>query len=216
MYVFELKSNLPKKADKATLSWEKGAREAVRSGSNIVLPRNPHAIFYSMQEGKQFLYGHDRRYWFGGTDEEPFLVEMKVEAVQAYINGEGSEGSFYKSLVPLTVSRVQLETGVPYKRQGDIFAARFSRNDSFLKNLERLVAYGDNINPPVHSKVNVTHGSYNLLGTRHEGKGTMVTVDNKVLFSGVVKAPDHAPLELDDGLYALGQTQYIADPPHAD
>ena len=214
MYLFELKGKLPKKADKATLHWEKGFQNAVRQGVVIHLPNEPTASFYSLQDGRQFLFGYNRNYWFGGTDEEPFLVQMEAQAINNYIQGAGLDDSFYQGLVPRTISRIANETGTPYRRQGDIFASRFCGNDSFIKNLERLISYGGN---GIGINLRVNQGSFNLLGTRHEGKGTIVELgNNRQLFSGVVRAPDHAPMLLDDGLYLIDQTQYIVNPTKAD
>lgn len=215
MYVFEFKGNPPKKADKATLCWEKGSTEPVRNGLRIHLPINPMAIFYPLQDGKQFLFENDNSYWFGGTDEEPFLVQMSQKAINNYIEGRGSDDSFYNGLIPQTIARIESETNTPHRRQGDIFAARFCGNDSFIGNLERVLGFG-NYPSTKGARLAVKHGSFSLFGTRHEGKGTAIEIDQKVLFSGVVKAPDHAPLSLEDGLYVIDQTQHIVYPTKAD
>lgn len=210
MYLFEIRGKLPKRADKAVLEWCDCAIPK-REGVKIYLPDNALSIFFRLQEGKQFLFEKDKRYWFGGTDEEPFLVEMEQQVITNYIKKNGSENVFYRSLVPEIVANIAAETNTIHKRQGDIFAARFCHN-LFLKDLEKLIEFGG-----YHRDyIQVKEGSFNLLGTRHEGKGTAVKIEDKLLFSGVVNAPDHALLSLDDGLYVIGQTQYIVDPRKAD
>lgn len=211
MYMFELKGKLPKKADKAVLEWDNAARSVGRDGPKIHLPYDPLSFFYPLQEGRQFLFINKKRYWFGGTDEEPFLVEMEDGAIANYINGFGSENKFYDGLIPRIVAEVAAENNTVPKRQGDIFAAMFCHNN-FLKDLEKLFEFGGNCK----GDLQVREGSFNLLHTRHEGKGSVVQIFDKLLFSGVVKAPDHAPLSLEDGLYVIGQTRYITDPSKAD
>lgn len=218
MYVFEFKGKLPQKADKATLTWDRGINSPTRNGKLISLPFSPQDLFFPILEGRQFLYLSDGNCWFGGTDEEPFLVQMRKEARDNYIEGDGSEEAFYRGLVPETIKKIAAETRSAYRRQGDIFAARFCGNDSFLRNLEKVLLLAPSYNSlnGTSGSLKVEHGSFSLLGTRHEGRGTSITIDRKVLFTGIVKAPDHTPLSLEDGLYAIGQTQYIVDPAKAD
>jgi len=227
MQLFEI-SDLPKKAGKAVIHFDEAQSTPKRDGKDICLPKEPLARFFPIDDGKQFLYkgGEDRGCWFGGTDEEPFLVEMDSNAFDAFLQGARNFGNpllreqaFYRSLVPSIVDKISAETGIAYRRQGDIFAARYcSDNYGFAKNLQalsRLSKRGKGI-------IEVEQSTESVFGTRHEGKGTFVHVKDEYhfssaqLFTGTLNTPDHKPLSLDDGLYVLGQTRFIAQPQNAD
>ena len=89
MYVFEMKE-LPKSAGKAILEWDKGVKSFSRNKKRIVLPLNQRLSYFPLQEGNQFLAylprDERREVWFGGTDEEPFLVEMEPEVAEHFEN----------------------------------------------------------------------------------------------------------------------------------
>jgi hypothetical protein len=98
MYLFEMQ-DLPKKADKALLEWDNATLIPIREKNRIAMPRNPTNIYYPLQNGRQFLMKTKIAgggVWFGGTDEEPFLVEMNKEVLDFYIDSEGKEQSFYR------------------------------------------------------------------------------------------------------------------------
>ncbi len=212
MYLFEIKK-LPKKADKAVLDWNKDVDFPSRDGKYIGMPNNPENLYFPLRNGKQFLIkckdSRSDRMWFGGTDEEPFLVEMNSELISRYINSQGSINQLYRSLVPEKILELSEETGIKYKRQGDIFAARFCGEKYFEKNLAHIL----------RSKID--EGTGNVFGTRHVARGLSVSVyddinPNAYLFRGIIKAPDHKPLKLNDALYLLGQTKHIIHPADAD
>lgn len=206
---------LPKTADKARLEWSYGLGTPQRQGNKIGLPKDKTARYFSLNGGSQFIIdvgnfssGNMRRVWFGGTDEEPFLVEMNSAVADYFIENEGSVESFYNRLVPENVLSLSDETGIPYKRQGDIFAAKFCGERYFEDRLAKLM------------EVRIEQGEMRLLGTRHVGKGRSLSIINgngrRMLFTGVVEAPDHKPMNLSDGLYLIGQTREIVNPAQAD
>ena len=208
MYLFEVK-NLSKKADKANLEWTTGISAPIRDKKEIALPLDRRASYFPLQEGRQFLFRQNNRAWFGGTDEEPFLVELEQAVANKFIEFEGLENKFYNLLVPNEVFNLSDETSNKYKRQGDIFAVRFCGESYFEKRLASLL------------KTEVKSGEFNVLRTRHIGKGITISIGNSTtgmsqLFKGRLEAPDHRPLLLEDGLYLLGQTKYIVNPTNAD
>ncbi|MEK6888970.1 MAG: hypothetical protein AABW80_02570 [Nanoarchaeota archaeon] len=206
MYVFELK-DVPRRAGEAVLDWDRGVTYPLREKKKIGLPLRKDTEFFSLAGGRQFIVRPsvtERSCWFGGTDEEPFLVEMDVKVAQLYIDSAGDEEEFYRTLVPNSVLAMATENDVMYKRQGDIFASRFSGEKNAERNLARLL------------KKEVKQGEMTILGTRHVGKGLGFVHDENVFFRGVLVAPDHVPLNLSDGLYLLGQTKYITHPAQAD
>jgi len=203
MHLFEMK-HLPKKADKAHIEWNSEIMFPERTEKMIVLPKNNSTVYYTLQEGRQFLLWTQGKAWFGGTDEEPFLVELQTRAIDNYTAAGGDIEIFYNSLVPDNVRKISRETETPYKRQGDIFAARFCGEKYFEKRLSNLLG----------TKINEGEGS--VFGTRHVARGLLFNVGQSSLFKGTIEAPDHKPLVLDDALYLLGQTQYIVNPKNAD
>ena len=205
MHVFEMK-NLPRQADKAHLVWDSKISIPERNRDLIMLPNNPLANYYPLRKGKQFLMENGGGLWFGGTDEEPFLVQLQAKAIERFVSSYGSYEAFYEDLVPSNVRNMSTETGAPYKRQGDIFATRFCEGSYFEKRLSSLF------------NVDMKRDEFQIFGTRHVGKGLVLSLERNpaLLFRGVVEAPDHAPLCLNDGLYLLGQTRYIVNPQAAD
>ena len=211
--------NLPERADKALLKWDSAITVPQRDKNKITLPLLKSGLlsYFPLQQGRQFLTvlnGQNlsqQRAWFGGTDEEPFLVEMHPEVVLHFIKNGGSEDNFYRFLVPEEIINISKETGVSYKRQGDIFAIKFCGEQYFESRLNRLLG----------NKSKIYNGRFSVLGTRHEANGLAITIEedhlrNKILFKGNLEAPDHKPLVLDDALYVLGQTRHIVYPQNAD
>lgn len=212
MYLFELK-DLPKRADKAVLEWDTGVRTPSRNRNRIGLPRSTSVQYFPLREGNQFLVvapntAGSNQVWFGGTDEEPFLVELESKVAGSYVHSEGNEEQFYGSLVPETINRLSDETRIGYRRQGDIFAAQFCADSSFERRVAHLF------------DCDVHKGELPVLSTRHMGKGTWITVKNRnstqYLFRGKLEAPDHKTVSLEDGLYMFGQTRHIVHPTQAD
>ena len=206
MYLFEIK-DLPKKAGKAKIEWDWSISTPKRDRKEIYLPENPTATFFHLKDETQFLFDSNGKTWFGGTDEEPFLVELDREALNKFIIGKGNEEIFYQSLVPQKIKDISVELNSPYKRQGDVFAARLCEEKYLEKTLSRLLS---------EPEFKVEHGMSNVLRTRHIGKGTFVRINRRELFRGIIEAPDHKTLNLEDALYVLDQTRYLVNPSNAD
>ena len=210
MYLWEMK-DLPRQADKARLDWDKGLSFPQRDRSRIGLPFMEGVRYFPLLDGKQFIVqtSEHGRTWFGGTDEEPFLVEMNSAVADHFVKSRGSVSALYEHLVPEPVLSLAKEVGTPYRRQGDIFAARFSAESQSEDRLASLLG------GQVQSR------DLQIFGTRHTGKGRYIVLNpgmqsQKILFRGVVEAPDHAPMNLSNGLYLLGQTRFIVNPVNAD
>ena len=91
---------LPKKAGKAKLQfgYEGKKTPPFRVGKKIVLPGYKDAEFFPLQNGKQFLF-YFNHLWFGGTDENVFLVRLDTDNILDVINlKELKEKHFYKVL----------------------------------------------------------------------------------------------------------------------
>ena len=83
--------NFPKRAGKAILEYKVDESEPKRDEEYIILPLIPRADLFFLAGGNQFLFhiGKERndhwdRYWFGGTDENPFLVEITSKPLNSY------------------------------------------------------------------------------------------------------------------------------------
>lgn len=165
--------------------------------------------------------------FFGGTDENPFLVELdrSVMSVVQRIP-ECGEDTFYQSLKPQRVKQLEGRLGVPAKRQGDIFAVPVGWTWEQLRTLAHL------IDLTVIGGDGTKEETMQVFDTRHVLKGRwleMVTYRVKyqveyqrvegtttTLFTeGTLEAPDHSPLVL-DGVYVLVQADFLARPREAD
>ena len=225
MRLFEMKE-LPEKAGLAVLDWDNGVSRPQRDEKTIAVPRNGGVEFFPLKEGAQFLLLISdvgswqrqgfRSVYFGGTDEQPFLVELEADAFAAF--ARGGETAFFTALKPKLIKDVEQtyrdqEAALRRtKRQGDIFAhaLRWPWKGLILHHLKQL-----------GTEVTLKHADVALFGTRHDFRGfigefTLPETGAKALVGeGVVEAPDHSPLEL-KGPHVLAQTNFLQDPKKAD
>ena len=187
-----------------------------RQGDLISLPSYPTAQVVTLARGQQFIYSiEDRLVYFGGTDEEPFLVRLDPRAIQRGNNGV-TEDDFYGRLVPGRVRFIEKALGVRHKRQGDIFAVPVRINRKTMNVLGVLEASSSQ--PGVGTK---ELAKVPVFETRHQITGVGVTMQNfhglgqTILVEGTIEAPDHAPLELKQP-HILDQTLFLFDPRIAD
>jgi len=212
-------AEVPKKAGKATLEWvnphESPVREPTRDGDKILLPNYRDIEMFPLQKDwNQFLFAMGTnaeskvKLWFGGTDENPFLVRLNPTAYSHFLDGIGA---FYQHLIPSRMEVLVQGWGGNYVRQGDIFAYPLPWRWQTIERAVRVVT-GEREGPrPVDQPV---------FGTRHSLLGLrMVTevmgMTKCELVSGVIEAPDHEAVTLDYPCI-LGQTQNLYDPPRAD
>lgn len=201
-------SDRPERAGKAVLEWvPKGSLE--RKETTITLPEkgNYNGASYSiafLKNNEQFIVADgdtpSANIGFGGTDENPFLVNLQPFVLGIYLI-EGEE-SFYQALVPPIIRLFSDVLEEDWKRQGDIFALPLPEDWTSQKLMLDESFSVERSNP--------------IFGTRHFGHGIFFESRGLTLFRGTVIAPDHSPLNLEDGLYALGQTAYLAHPRKAD
>lgn len=223
MLLVELKGRRPKRAGKARIEYENSYRmgEPRREKDTIIIPDKGEIGLYRLQPNwNQFLIQDGYYCWFGGTDENPFLVRM-VDNSFTFYTKYGPEG-FYKALIPVL-------PGPTYRRQGDIFACPIDWPWEEVIKANKLL-HGWDVKL-VGFKVSYDYlgRTQGLFNTRHKLKGYVLdkTIrlapdDEKerehpwfILAEGTVVAPDHTPMEL-KGVHALAQTRHLYDPPHAD
>lgn len=221
MRLFEM-NPAPTKAGMARLQFSSRNGKAntpppFREGEHVVLPEDREAEFFPLMNGEQFLFrnasdsrSRDTQYWFGGTDEQPFLVRLGDRPFPAF--QQGGEVAFYASLKPDVVTKFEQAFGVVSRRQGDIFAVPVPHTwDEFRK--ASLLCCDSRREPQ-----SVTYQS--VFETRHKLKGLYapsmpVLGQWHTLVEGVLKAPDHSPLTL-KGPHLLVQAQNLFDPRLAD
>jgi len=239
MQLVEMESR-PERAGDAVLVWGDGlfkARTPSRDGKLIYLPLNPGAKFYPLKNGEQFLFcSRSGRCWFGGTDEQPFLVALFPDAYKYFLSG--GEAGFYEALKPAVIRAAEEKWGEKAKRQGDVFAYPLPMRweELFQDWLEWRWVRGA-LQGERERKAGVSfrmaRGGLSLFGTRHgfyglflsgeiylEGLGVL-SLDSTGTFSrvlvgeGRLEAPDHSPVEL-KGPHILSQTRYLVHPQKAD
>jgi len=180
-----------------------------RQNKVIVLPEEDESRFYSLAGGGQFLFTtgreDNRRLFFGGMDESPFLVRLHFSMLENLIDGEEA---FFESLKPPKVREWETALEVSASRQGDFFAVPFNQKEwgAFLKNHLGKGSLTMKIGEELV-----------LFGTRHRFSGLVAISTDERLFigDGVIKAPDHEPLLL-NGPHLIDQAVGFVRPQEAD
>ncbi|TAK89264.1 hypothetical protein EPO04_04195 [Patescibacteria group bacterium] len=212
---------LPQTAGLAQLSTHPSneyAEGAQRIKSSIILRPGKGAEFHPLLGGEQFLFFEGRRpnyqtgaLYFGGTDEQPFLVSVRGQ-LKDVLERDG-EQALFEALKPDFIKWSEEEFGHEHtRRQGDIFAYPVLSEDgepvcmfdAFQETFfESHPYYG------MQSMGESRRGWHSLFGTRHLLDGDIVEVVEsprhdprntrvvRLLATGTIHAPDHAPLVLD-------------------
>lgn len=220
MKLYELRTR-PKVAGTANLIFghpDQNKRPPLREGPNIFLPDDPELDFHPLENGQKILIrlvaaGDGARqitYWFGGTEENPFLVRVDQVAFDAF--KQSGEQGFFNALKPQIITRIEEAFKLTTKRQGDIFAVPLPFSVQDFTRAANLFA--------MDSSANFSEAAFQpILGTRHILKGFY---SNARIFGtvhplgwGVVEAPDHSPLSL-DGIHLLAQANCLIDSRNAD
>jgi hypothetical protein len=231
MKLFEM-SELPRTAGRAILKF--GAEERMhleRDGKEITLPGDPEMDFFPLMEGQQFLVRknitdrdsgrYETAVWFGGTDENPFLVRLDPQVFTTFSRFTSKqrgkqEEVFKESLKPTAIKALEIAFGVRALRQGDIFACPLPFKIDALQGAALALRMGN---------VTINHDAekVSLFRTRHSITGTLGTFErhqndrdrSTVVGVGVLRAPDHQPLELKTP-HILEQAEYLYEPAKAD
>lgn len=199
--------------------------EPSREGNTIAIPEHNYSeLFPLAHRGKhdQFLLvmrsAGEHGTWFGGTDENPFLVRIDNAPLNEFL--KLGEGAFYQSLIQQGIFDLSLAVHRNYVRQGDIFAVPLNMSWFTLCRCFRVARWGDaRSNYEVHDV-----DKQPVFGTRHLLTGTAMVgpylyihgVNVETVASGVVEAPDHSPLNLGGMPHALFQTNHLSSPRNAD
>lgn len=181
-----------------------------REGFKITLPALDGTMkLYPLLGGEQFVLRQaffrrtdPVRAFFGGTDEQPFLVELRPEHLGT-LETHG-EAAFYESLKPPVI--VQLEALFAVERtvrQGDIYAYPLPLTwDELMAQQPKATR--------VQGVRHILPGKGQVLGTRHTldpglyaripriitDGGTITFSSQAFIVEGMLEAPDHASREL--------------------
>ncbi len=215
---------LPKKAGTARIIWDEA--QPRRDNSDIYLPLEDGGVYLPLLKDQQFLFKfedirnrHTKSYWFGGTDEEPFLVQIEDKAFGAYL--KGGEELFYRALKPQGIRFLEDLLKSPSQRQGDIFAVPLGkRKDIDLHRTLWQVLRLNEDDPKSLERIE----DYNLFDTRHTITGFGYSMPRYFIrgmpaeiATGIIRAPDHRDLKLnEENIYFLAQTNYLVNPKLAD
>jgi len=222
MKLFEIKQR-PREAGLAKISFVKDYYQdtiPMRKAVNIALPDDPEAEFFQLLSGEQFLFRFQIRtrreeevqYWFGGTDERPFLVRLKPAPFDHFVRG--GEDLFYQHLKPELIIRLEERYKITAKRQGDFFAFPLPHSWEDIARAQWL-CFGKEVEPAQHSK------GKSLFGTRHKMIGLMnerypIFGGSYTLGEGTLNAPDHEPLIIDEKIHVILQARNLFEPEKAD
>ena len=211
---------LPAAAGKAKIFFDEKLNEPQRKEGDIVLPLRQQSKYIPLQKGETFLFmvpprqysgGQWWQAYFGGTDEEPFLVQLQPQ-IYDHFTKNGEEG-FLDALKPPLIKLAERLFWKGCRRQGDIFAAP---TVFCHKTIQLFDALGRKDGKLGESRAT---GEWNVFKTRHILNGTLFDLEiSGQSFSvgeGVIEAPDHEELKLDFP-HILAQTAYLFDPSKAD
>ncbi len=200
----------PATAGLAQLEFLRGSgKMPERRESRILIPYDDTTEFAPLSNGSQFLvcYGSAEVSFFGGTDEHPFLTDLPLKREDAE---QLSEYQFYENLKPGLIKDLESRWGEKLtRRQGDIFAFPLSLPQRYHARANwRMILIthtdGDSMGRGSRTEKMSAPQAVNefpLFGTRHKLTGALLlfpyyTSGLDTIGSGVLTAPDHAPLIL--------------------
>lgn len=207
--------SLPKQVGDATIDYLDEDKWPSRENEKIKIPHDPDMDWIWLHKNQQFLlnfpYGNNKRCYFGGMDESPFLVELNMSAYESLI--KGGEKAFYMALKPIAIRRAEKVLKIPAKRQGDIFSIEIPFTKTQLQCIDQLF----DMNVPQKF---IKNKKINIFGTRHTIEANLLSTENETVSSvlakdALLKAPDHVNLEL-PGMQFLEQADLLKKPKEAD
>lgn len=189
--------------------------EPVRRDNVLALPFAFSDVqMHTLLGGEQFLLTTAGRTFFGGTDEQPFLVELRPFHRERF-ERDGEE-AFYQGLMPARMRRYEASIGTQAVRQGDIYALPLGTSWEALEHyFIRSTSY--------RMSLDVREGTHVVDRTRHTLEGRWTTRRVRLprdrgytslqgfTAEGVLHAPDHDDVAL-DGPHLLMRTQGIIEP----
>lgn len=203
---------LPDRAGLAQLIY-KDVPHPSRENDIITVPTENYDL-YILENTSQFLLlqkGEKKRAWFGGTDENPFLVELadknydKISLFQPL----WEKHEFYEAIKPDIIKTYEKKFGVEKTmRQGDFFLYPLPE-----QNWDKVLLWSSTFrNGGDYYDCERGSSGLTLKGTRHRFWGETC---GDIVANGLINAPDHKPLEFKE-ICILAQTQHLKEPQRAD
>lgn len=220
MRLFEVEQKLgglPKKAGIAVLDWRR-SYEPTRNGRTIQLPASEEVQFFPLLDGVQFLLqipGRDARAFFGGTDEQPFLVELEPSVI---VSLRGGEEGFFNAIKPNGAKVLEEAFDTKAVRQGDWFAVPLPLSWRAACGMAALVEHDPRVIEPGNEKerkVQLRWTRHNLIAEHYINMRGDNRLGCTLVGEGLLKAPDHEDRIL-KGPHAFFQTAHLVDPKQAD
>jgi len=210
--VYHNSTLLPDRAGMAQLIY-KDVPHPSRENDIITIPASNYDL-YILENTSQFLLlqtGEKKKAWFGGTDENPFLVEL-ADADYSNISlfqPLWEKHEFYDAIKPDIIKTYEKKFGVKKTmRQGDFFLYPLpEQNWDKVLLWASTFGYRDN-----YYDCQKGSGGLPLKETRHRFWGKICT---DIVSDGLIKAPDHKPLEFKE-ICVLAQTKHLFNPKRAD
>jgi len=197
----------------------------VRRKSVITMPKKGYELFQLTHDMSQFLLLSEKpltdlnhsftRYkaWFGGTDEQPFLVELE----DGNWKKRWDDGTFYESIKPDIIKEYENKYGKESTlRQGDMFCIPFPTQDiDRVNNILRVTLDEELEEQTWDEPRRDRYFNNHLYGTRHWIKGLCCVKGQYVIGKGTLHAPDHADLVLNK-MCIIAQTKNLKNAKKAD
>lgn len=220
---------LPQKAWKTNLhflekkefEWKGGKELPFREREDIYLPINKSAEFHSLKLGTQFLFAvHEQEnswrkaVYFGGTDEEPFLVRLNDSVLKEY--EDGGEDEFFQALKPPQIKILEKIAHKEAKRQGDFFFISIPNFSWKILMISETIHNGKDGSVKMQecNKAVVFNTRHTLTGLGFRTK-SFSSMGEIVFIEGTLQAPDHEDQIL-KGPHAIIQAVNLFDPKNAD
>jgi len=228
---YQQTGNLPSIAGLAKLKYE-DVKTPKREGDVITLPETGWGLYQLAPDFSQFLVLKDitdehtthRKSWFGGTDEQPFLVELKSSPTVGKAGRDITQdwldvwknGTVEECLKPTLIRKFEKAYGSEKtKRQGDMFCYPMPEQD--WEKLLCLINASNNGEWNWGPQKTYYPNGTPLYDTRHIlfGKYAHYATGKSVIGKGTIKAPDHNDLVLEE-IHVIIQTANLNKPKEAD
>jgi len=159
----------------------------------LVVPKLQHAVRWGPAKWAAFF----------GQDENPFHTRIDRE-VAGILMIEG-EDAFYDALKPPKIKALERRWRIPARRQGDIWAIKTPFGDWKTIVDMSLAQRGQCVT------VQPGPNGVSVFGTRHDVVGTLARYDGETEFGAgtLVQRPDHADMDISDGIYLLMRSAHL-------
>ena len=231
MRILSIERKLPKKAGGVDICYSEDIKTPVinEKEQKITVPLALGVEIDTICNGLQILIGFNNgRCYFGGTDNSPertpFLTEIDGRKLLTFSN-KGEE-EFYDSFIPKEIEFFSRHPGNHFqkqlfgtkelqkypniiRRQGDIFAVPVPYEWEEIKILIKII--GECLEHDDNYELKQGVNNQRLFSTRHTFKGDCILMGRFFVGKGVISAPDHHPLVLEDRIHLVMRAIGVID-----